>query len=443
MGGQGGAGGSQGTDILDELQGVEGASVVEQPSEIDGYRFFLIEFDQPADHEDPAGLRFKQRLALHHRDPSAPLVLASTGYTLDLPAQILTEPTALLKANQLVVEHRFFTPSRPEPANWSLLTIEQAANDDHRVVQAFRPIYTAAWISTGLRKGGMAAVYHRRFFPDDVDGTVAYGAPHTLGLGDPRYITFIDQVGDDACRQALRDFQREVLIRRTEMLVRMADQATMLGLTYNLWGMDASLESVVLGFAFSFWQNFGIDRCIDIPTIAATDDEVWAFFAEIGDPPSSADDAILKYEPYYWQASTQLGTPGVAFNHLVDLLETDWTMIDSYPSIAGNPVFDPAAMTDISDWLGAEGQRFLFVYGEMDPWSAAPFELGAAMDSYRFIAPGANHHAQISDLAQPDLDQAFAALGAWSGVMPGAKVGAARAKSPPMPALLLRQLPLR
>jgi hypothetical protein len=309
-----------------------------------------------------------------------------------------------------------------------LLNIEHAAADHHRVVEAFRPIYTGAFISTGQRKGGMASVYHRRFYPDDVDGTVAYGAPHNAGLDDPRYITFIDQVGDAACRQSLRDFQREVLIRRAAMLTRMTDQAMMAGLTFNLWGIDAALETTVLSFAFSFWQNFGADRCLDIPTAAATDDEVWAFFAEIGDPLSSADDSLLKYEPYYWQASTQLGSPAVAFVHLFDLLEVDWTVIDLYPSIDMDPVFDPAVMPDISDWLAAEGQRFLFIYGETDPWSAAPFELGMAQDSYRFIAPGANHSAAIADLAPTDIEQAFMALEAWSGVTPGA-TGKAPAKS--------------
>ena len=138
-GGAGGQGGGVAVDIKEQLAGIEGAVVVEQTSDIEGYRFFLIELDQPVDHENPAGQRFKQRIALHHRDAAAPTVLASTGYMLWLPSQYLEEPTSMVGGNQLIVEHRYFSPSRPAPADWSKLTIQQAAADHHRIVQALSP----------------------------------------------------------------------------------------------------------------------------------------------------------------------------------------------------------------------------------------------------------------------------------------------------------------
>ena len=52
-----------------------------------------------------------------------------------------SEPTRLVDGNQISVEQRFFTPSRPEPADWSKLTIWQAATDHHRLVAALKPIY--------------------------------------------------------------------------------------------------------------------------------------------------------------------------------------------------------------------------------------------------------------------------------------------------------------
>src|SRR5690242_14352138 len=83
VGGNAGASGSDGagmggasTDILEQIQAIPGVvAAIEEPSEIDGYRFFAIDFDQPADHDDPAGQHFTQRLALHHVDPAAPFVL--------------------------------------------------------------------------------------------------------------------------------------------------------------------------------------------------------------------------------------------------------------------------------------------------------------------------------------------------------------------------------
>jgi hypothetical protein len=417
-GGSGGTGGTAEVDIYDQLKAIPGASVFEDTSEIDGYRYFHIDFDQPVDHKNPNGQHFTQRLLLHHIDTKSPLVLASTGYYLFLPWQYLEEPAKLLKANQIIVEHRYFANSRPDPADWSLLNIEQAAADHHRVVEAFRAIYGAKWISTGVSKGGMTSVYHRRFYPNDVDGTVAYVAPHTGSLDDPRYVDFVNQVGDAACRQKLQDFQREVLLRRNVMLTHMADEAAMYNVQYDLLGIDPALESTVIGFAFVFWQYFGASRCNDIPPMAATDDEVWAFFNEIGTPLYAADPWVLGFEPYYWQAYTQLGTPGISTEHLKDLLLYDFTTIDDLPSIAEDPTFDPAPMQDVSSWLSAQGSRILFVYGETDPWTAAAFDPGGATESYKLIVPGGNHGAGIVNLAPADRQTAFAALEAWTGVVP-------------------------
>src|SRR5687768_3188655 len=85
---------------------------------------------------------------------------------------VLSEPTRLIDGNQISVEQRYFTPSRPSPTNWERqLTIWQAATDHHRIVRALKAIYAQQWVSTGASKGGMTSVYHRRFYPDDVAGT--------------------------------------------------------------------------------------------------------------------------------------------------------------------------------------------------------------------------------------------------------------------------------
>ncbi len=418
MGGAGGGGGSAQADIFEQLKEIPGASVTEEISEIDGYRYFMIDFDQPADHKNPNGQHFTQRVLLHHRDASAPMILASTGYYLWLPSQYLEEPAELLQANQLIVEHRYFYPSRPDPADWSLLNVEQAAADHHRVVEAFKPIYGAKWVSTGVSKGGMTSVYHRRFYPSDVDGTVAYVAPHSVAVEDSRYVDFLNQVGDAACRQQLKDFQREVLLRRPEMLARLDDQAAMYGLTFDIIGLDPSLESTVISLAFSFWQYQGAHRCKDIPGMAATDDEVWAFLDDVGLPIFSADPYVLGFEPYYWQAYSQLGAPAIDTTHLDDLLIYDFDTIDDLPSIPEEPVYDPAPMLEVSAWLKASGEQIMFVYGETDPWTAGEFDITGAPDAKKFVMPAGNHSAVITGLVPSDRVTALNTLQDWTGVVP-------------------------
>ncbi|MFB1479207.1 hypothetical protein [Corallococcus sp. RDP092CA] len=94
------------------------------------------------------------------------MVLASTGYGIGSYYSPM-EPTYLVEGNQLLVEHRCFNNSTPQPTDWRLLNIEQAAADHHRIVQAFKPLFPGKWIS----KGGMTSLYHRAFFPRDVDAT--------------------------------------------------------------------------------------------------------------------------------------------------------------------------------------------------------------------------------------------------------------------------------
>jgi hypothetical protein len=438
-GGAGGAGGTAESDIFEQIQAIPGVTATEEISDIDGYRFFMIEFEQPVDHADPNGQHFAQRLILHHKDTSAPLVLASTGYYLWLPTQYLEEPAELLDANQLIVEHRYFYPSRPEPADWTELNIEQAASDHHRIAEAFHPIYKGKWISTGVSKGGMTSVYHRRFFPGDVDGTVAYVAPHSAGIDDPRYADFLGQVGDDVCRQKLKDFQREVLLRRSSMLTRLADLASAYNVTYDLIGIEPSFESSVISLGFAFWQYQGANRCKDIPAAAATDDQVWNFFNEIGLPLYSADPWLLGFEPYYWQAYTELGTPAIDTSHLSDLLTVDFKTIDDLPSIDIDPTHNPAPMADVAAWLSTEGERILFIYGETDPWSAGAFDPGGAKDSHKFVVPGGNHGANIKGLDPADRTKALDALAAWTGVSPNVKPKILPPRPAPPPLRVLRR----
>ncbi|WP_437734487.1 S28 family serine protease [Sorangium sp. So ce1335] len=421
-GGSGAGGGDAGArGILEQLQAIDGLTVSEQESSFPGYRYFVMDLDQPADHAHPDAERFRQRVVLHHRDLAAPTVLVTEGYQLSPESQWLEEPAELLAANQIRVEHRFFTPSRPESEDWSLLTIEQAAADVHRVIAAIRPLYEGRWISTGTSKGGMTSVYHRRFYPADVDGTVAYVAPHSAGISDPRYLEFVAERGDPACRQALQGFQREVLLRRPAMLDVMEAEAEELGVTYDQLGVERALEVAVVESVFSLWQYRDSSFCERVPTAASSDGDVWAFLDEANPAYLWSDAYLSTYEPYHWQAAAELGYPGFAEEHIADLLVYPGANVPTsfvQPGPGKTPVFEPGAMQDVSAWLTAEGERFLFIYGENDPYTAAAFDLGAARDSHRFIAPGGTHGAVILALAPADQSVALGALAAWTGVTP-------------------------
>src|SRR5688572_8035579 len=102
-----GGGGGGGGDILDQLREVPGLTVTEVDTQQPGYRFFEMTFIQPADHADPGGATFAQSMTLLHRDIDAPVIFSTQGYAIS-GTDNRTELTALLGANELEVEHRFF-----------------------------------------------------------------------------------------------------------------------------------------------------------------------------------------------------------------------------------------------------------------------------------------------------------------------------------------------
>src|SRR5438128_2681876 len=96
-------------DILPQLQALPGVTASPAPTQNEG-RYYVLHFTQPVDHDDPTGPTFQQEVSLLHRDVAAPLIVETDGYwdyVLDQPVEL----TNLLGANQISIEHRFFTPS--------------------------------------------------------------------------------------------------------------------------------------------------------------------------------------------------------------------------------------------------------------------------------------------------------------------------------------------
>lgn len=413
-----------GDDLADRLAAIEGmVSVEELGTSAPGYTLYALVYEQPVDHNDPDSAVFAQHLTLLHRAVDAPLVVASTGY-FNYLVDGRTEPTRLLDGNQVVIEHRYFAGSRPEPADWTHLNIAQAAADHHRVIQALSSIYTGPRVSTGASKGGATSIFHRRFYPGDVDATIAYVAPISLGFPDDRYLAFFDTVGnatgDAACRDNVRAFQRDAL-GRLDNLAQLADTyAQVRGYTFNrLGGAAPALEQGVIEFEWGFWQYLGRDACGAVPTAAATDAQVLNFLNLIESVDYMSDQLIDMFEPYFYQSATELGYPTVPVAHLADLLQYQSDFSADFSAflpagVAAN--HDPAAMLDMDAWVREQADALLLIYGEYDPWTGGAFDPGDNAGVHVFLAPAADHGATIADLDPGDRDQALGLIETWTGV---------------------------
>ncbi|HEY5946426.1 MAG TPA: S28 family serine protease [Kofleriaceae bacterium] len=408
-------------DILDELRKIPGMTATEQTTMLTGYRFFLLEYEQPVDHKDPAGQKFSQRMTLLFRDYAAPMVVYNSGYNVSTRGN-RTQIAVLTEANQLSMEYRYFSPSRPDPADWKKLDIEQAATDQHRITQTLKArLFKGKWLTTGASKGGMTSLFHRRFFPDDVDGTVAYVAPidypaDATQSPTNRYFVFLENVGTDpTCRQKLKDFQNIALSRREAMKTRMRNASTYT----QILGEDRALEFAVEELPFIFWQYGSQSRCTTIPANTATDDAVFKFLDDTIDVASYGDTDVLSFLPYYHQSATQLGYPSSDESYLNGLMYPLADTANAYiPAGIEVPAYDNgAAMTDVQSWLASSSaSHILLIYGQNDPWSAGQADIGEATDSFKFIAPNGNHGSSIATLSSADQTTATAAVMRWAGL---------------------------
>ncbi|MFG2451989.1 S28 family serine protease [Streptomyces sp. NPDC048512] len=411
-------------DIKDRLLAIPGMSLVEEKP-YTGYRFFVLNYTQPVDHRHPSKGTFQQRITVLHKDTERPTVFYTGGYNVSTtPSR--REPTQIVDGNQVSMEYRYFTPSRPAPADWSKLDIRQAAGDQHRIFRALKPIYHKKWIATGGSKGGMTATYFERFYPRDMDGVVAYVAPNdVVNDEDSAYDRFFTQVGTKECRDRLNAVQREALVRREPLEKKYAAYAADNGYTFTTVGsLDKAYEAVVLDYVWGFWQYSLLADCDTIPANAATatDDEIWNSVDTISGFSFYTDQGLEPYTPYYYQAGTQLGAPTIHFPYI----ERKYVHYGYQPPRNFVPRsipmrFQASAMRDVDSWVRHHAQHMLFVYGQNDPWGAERFRVGSgARDAYVFTAPGMNHGANVAGLAADQKALATARILQWAGVAPAA-----------------------
>ncbi|MFF8264770.1 aminopeptidase [Streptomyces virginiae] len=419
-------------DIKDQILGIPGMSLIEEKP-YPGYRFFVLNYEQPVDHRQPWKGTFKQRLTLLHKDVSRPSVFFTSGYNVNTSPR-RSEPTTIVDGNQVSMEYRFFTPSRPDAANWANLDIWQAASDQHRIFTALKKIYKKNWLATGGSKGGMTATYYERFYPRDMDGVVAYVAPNdVVNKEDSAYDRFFAKVGTKECRDKLNAVQREALVRREPLEAKYAAAAAENGWTFTTVGnLDKAYEAVVLDYVWAFWQYSLLADCASVPAAAtASDQEIWDSIDAISGFSAYTDQGLETYTPYYYQAGTQLGSPDIKQPHLGNLSRYGYQPPRNFVPRDIPMAFQPGAMADVDTWVRDHANQMLFVYGQNDPWGAEPFRIGyGARDSYVMIAPGANHGANVAKLLDGEKALATAKILQWAGVAPAAALADAGRAAP-------------
>ena len=250
--------------LIDRLNDLDGVTVTEIAPQ-NGYpQQFEIYISQPVDHNNTNGAQFEQRIYLSHRDTEAPMVFAPSGYSNR--ASFASELGQLLDGNQIYVAHRYMQGAQPANLDWNFLTIEQAAADFHKIVETFKSVYTGKWISYGASKGGDTALFHKRFYPDDVDATIAKVAPISFALEDPRYDDFLANVGTQEIRDKIKGLQVALLENRVDIIPMIQNFMDNSAYTFSI-SPGEILEYETMEYPFAFWQ-YDSGNIADVPDTA-------------------------------------------------------------------------------------------------------------------------------------------------------------------------------
>lgn len=411
-----GGGSALATELYDKLIALKGVVSVE---EIDKGFFderYAVMFDQPLDHKNPSKGRFEQRFIVGHSGFDRPTVFVTEGYggARALNPRYREELSSRLSSNQVFVEHRFFGESTPKPRNWDYLNAEQAAGDLHAVRQALASVYPGKWVSTGVSKGGENALIYRSIYPNDVDVTVAYVGPICFGVEDGRHEPFLDRVGTPDERAAIRDFQTEVLKRRTELVPLFEEYCRSKGYKFRT-NIDEVFDLCVLEYPFSIWQ-WGTAVSV-IPDSDAPHQELLDHLTTTVGPSYFA----VSDEPsFFVQAQRELGYYGydtAPFEGLLSIKNAKGYLPRLLlPDDARKIRFSDAMSRKTVAYYKANDPKVICIYGQNDPWSAAmidPAVFDGKQNMKLIVEPGGSHRSRIKTQSDEVQGQIWKTIEGW------------------------------
>lgn len=394
---------------LKSLPDIEVTSIKSDNIFSEAYEIFIT---QPIDHNNPDGPKFKEQLFLSHIDKEKPMVIDLDGYAVN---NRTTELSRILGCNQIMVEHRYFGESVPAPFDWKYLTIKQAADDHHRIIELFKQYYTGKWITTGISKGGSCAIFHGYFYPDDADASVPYVGPLNLSIDDQRVYEWIKTVSTPECRQKVFNFQKLCFEKRDELYPMFLDNANKKNLKYEIVGNEKAYEYAVLEYSFAYWQ-WGDGNCDEIPDENSSLDEIWEHLLKNGGVTYFDDLSIEDNYPFFYQCYTEFGYYAYEVDQFKDYIKYADGKTPFFIPPDSNPTYDPTLLKSISNWASNEAENFIFIYGGNDPWTSPGVCLSGKTNSLRMVLPNGSHASRIKGFSKKDKDLIYSRLESWLGV---------------------------
>jgi len=373
---------------------------------------YELRIRQPLDHANPHGKTFLQSVYVAHVGYDGPVLLETEGYSASVRSGgRARELATILQSNQIVVEHRFFGKSCPDSLEWRYLTTKQAADDHHHITVLLKSIYSGKWVSSGTSKGGQTTLFYRYYYPQDVDVSVPYVAPVNLSQEDPRLISFLRTVGTPEEREKIRNFQIAMLKRENEILPLMDTLEAKRKMSFSI-GKALAYEYSVLEYPCAFWQ-YG-SQVSSIPALTAPPDSMFRHLDKVASVRYYSDQGIKDYQPFQYQAYTEIGYYGndiTDFKELLTAVKNPTNNILAPQNVELK--FNPTVMYNVYTWLRDYGSNIIYIYGEKDLWGATAMELSGKTNAVKVINKGGSHRTKIRDLSPEQKSEIFTALKEW------------------------------
>ena len=375
---------------------------------------YEIWFEQPIDYTDSSKGTFKQRVLLGFENPSKPVIVELQGYGIN--SEKAGELANHYEANQLTIEHRYFSNSRPKDIDWNTLTVKNAAKDQAIIIDAIRnALYpNSKFITTGISKGCQTTMAHRRFFPKNVDACVCYVGPLNMQREDPRVYEFLKNVGTKSERDKVKAFQELCFENRSALLELMKDAAKKEGLSWE-FGIENAIDYTILEYAFAYWQ-WGTDANT-IPIKNASAPEIYKHLIDVVGYSFFETSSVNGLQPYFWAALTEQGIYGyetAPFKKYFEsdtVLKFDW----AFPEGITKP-YNLQSMQKIKSFLDTSAEKMLFIYGEYDAWSATAVDLSktaSKRELYKFVKPKGDHKTRIKSFSSENQKEIYSIIDSW------------------------------
>ena len=258
-------------------------------------------------------------------------------------------------------------------------------------------ILTGKWLSTGISKGGQAALSYKIFYPNDIAIAVAYGA----AIKSKQTVfadTILLNLSQTVCGKKISELQQFLFMHKNILLPYFSEFTSQKKFDFSPLDNETVMDYLLLELPFSFWQNG--NKCEDIPDTTFNNENLVNYLMKIVPPRFFSIKNKKQLESAFYMFYHELGYYEYNINPFTKYLkQKDYSNKYFAPQ---NIViqYDNTFHKTVNAFMKSnDSKNLFFIYGQNDPWA-----LQTTTSKNVFIIPAGSHKIRIVDF--PEKQQA-------------------------------------